>query len=198
MLAPTLRLGKPVRRRYLLRDTFSRADGALGTAEVGGAWGGGVSSWTISSGKAVQGDTTNNNATLDAGYSGSVEFGVRMTTGRATSNGSGLWLRANADGGNRIALHYESDGVTNSWVLYRVVSGAFTSIGSYSPSLAAIGYTWALNIRLRGSLIVVNIDGTDRISVTESTHQSQTIYAIRKASAGDSACAFDDFYVVTA
>lgn len=196
---PALRLpgGPLVRPRYLLRDTFSRADGAIGNAEIGGAWGGGVASWKISSGKAVENNSSNNFMTLDAHIPGSVELGALITTSRATSHGTHLYARCNADLSNRFSITHESNGTTNTWNLYRVDGGVFTLLGSYQPALAANGYTWTIRVRFVGSLIVVNIDGVDRISVTDSAHLKQTIWGIRKASGGDATVAFDDFYVRT-
>ncbi len=56
---------------------------------------------------------------------------------------------------------------TRTWRLYKVVSGSYTSLGSYTENIGTT--TKTLKLEMNGTAIKVYVDGVQRISVTDSS-----------------------------
>jgi hypothetical protein len=56
----------------------------------------------------------------------------------------------------------------SDWQLYKVVSGSFTSLGSWTDSISAPA-TRTAKLELSGSTITGYVDGTSRVSVTDTS-----------------------------
>lgn len=168
----------------VVSDSFNRADSStsLGSADTGQAWTALVGTWGITSNQAynpVGGGDNQCTAVVDAGVS---DCTVQVT--KPNSHDAGFVFRV-VDANNYLMF-------TEAGVLYKRVGGGFTSIatcavGSDGDVLAAV---------LSGTSVIVKRNGTQIVSVTESTHQSATKHGLRNyfPSFGASEL-FDDFTV---
>lgn len=72
-------------------------------------------------------------------------------------------------------------------VLEKCVNGTVTTLGTYSSSATS------LRVRADGTSIVVYVNGTSRISVTDATHQSATKHGIGRGPSEYQSSAIDNF-----
>lgn len=172
--------------RTLVSDTFTRADSTstLGSADTGQAWSAQVGTWGISGNQACETLATGSaNAVVDAGVAdGEAEVDVTWQSGQGG-------LVARSVDGNDLLLAIIYAGTLE---LYKIVAGLSTALGSYAWT-PVMGTTYNLRISARGSAIKVYLDGTERIAVTETAHQSATKWGIWASSS--SANRFDNFKV---
>lgn len=118
--------GMPVFVYPLASDAFARPDGALGTAEAGGAWTG--ATWTVASGKAV------NTPTLG----GELLANGNMETGDPPSSWSttGTWARdATAHGGSYAGKLTSASGAVNTYQSTVTVAGTWYQLSGWFRTL---------------------------------------------------------------
>lgn len=166
-------------------DSFNRADSAasLGNADTGQAWIVRSGTWGISSNAArlVVNSVSADAALIDSGISNvrvKVTFSIFSVVQR-------LEFRS-TDVDNRFIVT-----VSTNYVLYRVQAGALTTLGTYN-SAPANGDI--VEVVANGSSIIVNINGVQRISVTDSFNQTATKHGL---SANNASCRYDDFSIET-
>lgn len=168
-------------------DDFNRADSSssLGTpSDGGGAWTALVGTWGIASNTgylATDAGDSQDVAVLDSGTS---DVDVQVTLATLTST-PGLILRA-ADSNNYLLLQTTTSGFT----MYRRASGSFTGIGSWSGTTASGD---VIKFQGNGTTVKAFHAGVERISVTESSGQTNTKHGIYSfVSTGPR---FDDFSI---
>ena len=170
---------------FIVQDSFNRADSAVsaGTSDSG-------HTYTIT-GSGTLGISSNKlyAATATAGFYGIVNAAIAdcivnasITTHRNTSSNTGLALRTTNESNlsGRLSLLHESDANgTGQWALYQVVSSVATLIGSWAFTAEPNGRTWDVSVSMIGSAIIVSIDGTPRITVTNTTNQASVTHGFR-------------------
>jgi hypothetical protein len=161
----------------LAHDTFSgTADTALDThtADTGQSWITGVAGFsaalTGSGGvyanpaSAVQ----NHNILVVTPPSADYSVEADITFSGSNAQDLGLWVRAlsTADTGYRLVTDIINTPGSTEWQLYSGIAGSYTQIGIY----VGTGPPGPFHAKLSavGTTITVNIDGTDRIIVTDS------------------------------
>lgn len=84
---------------------------------------------------------------------------------------------------------------TRTWRLYKVVSGSYTSLGSYTENIGTA--TKTLKLEMNGTAIKVYVDGVQRISVTDSsiTANGRAGVVLGAAAAPASNCVYVDNFV---
>lgn len=152
-------------------DGFNRADGALGTSDSGHVWtNAGGSTFVISSGAVrvnANADGTYGYVTLTAGVNDVVV--AADYTSNAGEQG-GLIARATGTG----TFYLLNIAQTGSIVLYRTVSGAYTSIGTGGAGTVPTTGTHTVGLSCKGSAIKALVDGSAVITVTDSGVASGT------------------------
>lgn len=157
-----------------LSDSFNRADNtsSLGTADSGQTWTAQLGTWGISSNQAyVSAANGQNSAVLDASSAtgtAAVAIGAGTT---ATTWDMGVVGRA-TDVNNYYLAQFSQSGV----ILYKQVSGGFTSIGTASVTIA-VGDT--VSLTCSGSTITILVNGVSKVSVTDTTFSSPTKWGLR-------------------
>lgn len=163
-------------------DDFNRADSTnlgAGWVEVSGDWS--IISQQLSSGSAG-GTIILRAATAMA----SSDHYAQVTISGTTAASHGIWIRGNSSGGLTSGYLWRNDGA--SWNLFYVVGGSFTSIGSYA--VAAVAGDVA-KVQAVGSTITAYVNGTQRVSITDTNVPTGTGIGIRAESV--SALRFDNF-----
>lgn len=168
-------------------DTFDRADNAssMGSTSTGSAaWTSLVGTWGIQS----------NRAYISAGVSAltclaSVECGIAdgtisttIATATSTSN-SGLTFRV-TDVNNLYVLEGGNGSTTAK--IYKRVSGTFTQIAE-SAGNVHFNAGDVISVVLSGSSIIAKQNGTTIVSVTDSTHLTQTKHGLYHTAAASTA-----------
>jgi hypothetical protein len=190
----------------ILFDDFNRANS---TSSLGNlvtpsttAWTVSEGTWGISSNKAYYSGDNSGTAsrkfiTADAGVSsGTLSCKVTYSS---TLTQSFLVARY-VDVSNFLMVAIFQNGSTSTLVLYRVVAGAYTNIGSSSVSNIA-GSTNTIAVVLSGNSITVKNNNSTVITATESTFNTATKFGFGNYSGNDPANAdgldtrFDDFIV---
>lgn len=169
-----------------LTDTFDRADSSL---DASNGWVERNGDYSIVSNEAFL--TTNPSTDAVVAYNATgvnsanyyVEAGCKYT---ATSGNTWLGVggrRVNfgtADSNSYIALLNQGSGVLR---LYKRISAAYTQLGEYAFTiLDDVVYT--VRLIMDGSTISVNLDGTQRISVTDTSLTAQGDYCLHNGSGG--------------
>lgn len=187
-------------RRWLLRDTFSRADSAvtLGNAEAGGAWTVGnlgdtsLPVWGISGNQAriVTVSGTDTHAWADAGKADcTIEADVTIAS-EASSGSTGIVFRR-ASTGNYWIARLNNAANTISLLL---ASGGVRSFPASTALTLADGQVVRLRVELRGAVIRVYADGVRMITHNDATHQTGTKHGLYSFTTTDR---FDNFAVTT-
>lgn len=146
------------------------------TAPYASSWtrlGSGSADCDIESNTLVNGSTDNSNKCVykcagtpaNANYSVSAHIKKNAATGKGYM---GVVARC-TDVNNLYFAFYDAYDV--AWLLFKRVSGTDTQIGAYSTSLST-GTTYLCKLTCNGTTISVDIDGTNRISVTDSALSS--------------------------
>lgn len=148
-------------------DSFNRANGAIGTADVGGAWTDPAGFWTVS------GNTAKLSAALSIRMcyidTGQADGTFRLTM---TVNGTcGLYMRrSGADDtfiGTRVA--------TGLLRLARCTAGAFTAIGTG----AAVANGDIVTVVVTGTSWEVFLNGVSQFTATEAQGSSSTVHGMQ-------------------
>lgn len=162
-------------------DDFNRAN----SDSLGGNWVENSGDWDILSNKmrcATAGLVANTSSIGSADYQ--VEAAVTIA-----ANGPGLRGRI-VDSSNYYLLHMNTN--TDDYELYRCVSGGFTLMGSYDPGVALDGTTHTVKLSMQGTTLKGYVDGTERISLTNSQFSAEGDFGARGFTAGVD---FEDFAV---
>lgn len=161
----------------VVSDTFTRADSAvsLGSADTGQAWTAVVGTWGITSNKGYCATAGNSEkvATVEAALADcSIQVTMRAS-GDPVASGGGITFRR-SDATNYLIAVIES----NALRVYKRVAGAFTSLGFYSfTPLTTTDYV--VKVTLVGSTIKAFLDGTERVSVSDSHNSTATLHGLR-------------------
>lgn len=176
--------------RIAAYDRFDRANGALGTAEVGGAWSSVSGTCAIASNKAK--GTTSGASNIAALECSVTEQDVSASVVWYTGETASLLCRV-SDANNYMRVRV--DGTTLQ--VFRVVSGSSTSIATYS-------YTWTsgaahkLSIKCAANTFYVLIDDALVITVTDDnatkTYTKAGFVAFKTGAVPEST--FDNFMVM--
>ena len=173
-----------VKNKLIVLDKFDRADStsSLGKADTGQSWQAISGTWGISSNRAyVTADGTDMFAILDAGISdgevsvlisGTVDYDARLSFRIADVNN---WFIVDYGAG--------------CFRLVRKLNGAYTELASYTAIRPS---QFEVKAVLDGQLIKIFIDGVQRMSVTDSNHQTVTKHGI---GGEKSSARLDDFTV---
>lgn len=169
-----------------LTDTFDRADESL---DVSNGWVERNGGYDVVSNEAFL--TTNPASSAVVAYNATgvasadyyAEAGCKYTATSGTS-----WIgvggrRVNystADSDSYIALLNQGSGVLR---LYKRISGAYTQLGEYAFTISD-DVVYTVRLTMNGSTISVKLDGTERISVTDTSLTAQGDYCLHNGSGG--------------
>ncbi len=170
---------------YIVGDTFTRADGAIGTAESGQSWTNSAGTWLVSSNQAAAQNNENSIATVETGVSDG-EAEVRIG---ALGTGSGYLVVRFHDAGNFLRIGYSS-GV---WQAQTVVAYNATSLGVMVVDHApAVGDR--IRVRYRGTAVTAYVNGVPALSCTCTDHTTRTKCGMQTQ---NNTTRFDDFWVMS-
>ncbi|MFB7244667.1 hypothetical protein ACFCYX_19665 [Streptomyces populi] len=161
-------------------DSFDRTN----STDLGASWVEVSGDWSIVSNQLSPGAAGGTIILRAAGAMAGPDHFVQATIAATTAASHGVWGRGNSNISNGYLLR--NDG--SSWDLFAVVGGSFTVIGSYAVA-AAPGDV--VKLEMVGSAIKGYINGTLRISVTDTAVTSGTSVGFRSEST--SSIRFDDF-----
>lgn len=172
----------------IVKDTFTDADGTSLTSHTpdisptGLPWNSNttLSGWTINNNQVSGGSI----AMYDAGQSDNISVSVDCIYGSY----SAILFRG-VDASNYYRARISSGGIG----LFRFINGSYTSLGSYSFTPVA-GTTYTIRVELNSSNIVIKMNGTERINVTDSdtTLRNNTDHGFYMTTGSDT---FDNFEV---
>lgn len=173
---------------YLLRDTFTDADGTpLGShaMDVGGGWTVHAGTIQIQGGRAVSADTVVGTATADAGQSDAVLSCSGVVVG---GGGYYLFVRFASLGNNWLVYTLAGSAV----VLYEIVSGSLTQRAS-GGTVSAGAHDFGVSCV--GTTIGVSVDGGQVLEYASAT-QWQTATRFGLGYDTKTGQTWDDFSVV--
>lgn len=160
-------------------DNFDRADGPVGSGwvQVSGTW-------TIASDLLSPGSSGSTVVLRAAASMATSDNAAQITIAATTPVSQGVWCRGDSTLNNGYVLR--SDGTT--WALFKVISGTFTSLGTYAAAVAAGDIA---KVQAVGSTITGTINGAARITLTDTSVTSGTSVGLRCMST--SGLKFNDF-----
>jgi hypothetical protein len=161
-------------------DDFDRPD----STDLGAGWVEVSGDWSVISGRASPGVSGGTVILRTAGAMASNDHYAQVTIAATTAVSQGVWCRGDTTLDNGYLLRNNG----SSWALFKVVSGAFTSIGSYAAAAVAGD---VVKVQAVGSTIKAFINGTERISVTDTAVTTGTYAGIR--SEANTGLRFDNF-----
>jgi hypothetical protein len=161
-------------------DDFNRAN----STDLGAGWVEVSGDWSIISNQLSSGSAGGTIILRAAGAMATSDHSVQMTIAATAAVSHGVWARGNAN----ITQGYLLRNDGTSWNLFSVVGGSFTSIGSYAAAAVAGD---VVKLQVVGTAIKGYINGTLRISVTDSAVTTGTSVGVRAEST--SSLRFDDF-----
>lgn len=161
-------------------DNFNRAD----STNLGANWVEVSGDWSIISNQLSPGTTGGTVVLRTATAMASNDNWAQTTIAATTAVSQGVWCRGDTTLDNGYLLRNNG----SNWALFKVVSGAFTSIGTYAATAAAGDVA---KVQAIGSTIKAFINGTERISVTDTAVTTGTNVGIR--SEANTGLRFDDF-----
>ena len=151
-------------------DTFTDSDGTSVTShtgETGATW---TNHPSYTNGAKIQNNRAHGNndyrVLYASGSPASADYDVEAVVRKVTGlNHAGVVGRCSTSTNTYYAAVWENAGPW--WRLYKLVSGTSTSLGTYSDNPAE-GTDRTVKLQMRGTSIKVFVDGTERISVTDS------------------------------
>lgn len=151
-------------------DTFTDSDGTSVTShtgETGATW---TNHPSYTNGAKIQNNRAHGNGEYRVLYASgapaSADYDVEAVVRKVTGlNHGGIIGRCSTSTNTYYAAVWENAGPW--WRLYKLVSGTSTSLGTYSDNPAE-GTDRTVKLQMRGTAIKVFVDGTERISVTDS------------------------------
>ena len=179
-------------RRILAQDSFDRSNGALGTAEIGGAWTVNNGSVSIVSNKAKGGSAT---ATTDAAtlVMGQLDYEISVDITWYTGEVVSVFARCAASGvSDLMRLRYDGTDI----VITKIISGSSTTLATAALSWTS-GTTKRLALSCVGNTFVGYVDGVQYVSVTDDNTTKARYNVGFGAFAGAApASLFDNFLVM--
>lgn len=177
-------------KRLLAFDSFSRANGALGTAEFGGTWIDTNATVAIVSqnAKGTEGTYTNVNHLVMPQLDYDVSADVTWYTGEVVS----LCARLNAIS-NYMRVRYDGTNV----IIQKVISGSSTNLGSAAFAWTS-GATMRFGFSVSANTFTASIDGVKILSVSDD-NITKTYYGVGFGSSKSGAVpasTFDNFMVL--
>jgi hypothetical protein len=155
----------------VVSDTFTRANSTTpGSTETG-------QPWTVHSGAfAIDANrltcTATGRMTVDSGTANATAS-IQFNVGADGTGRDGALIFRYVDANNYFYAYWYRSSTGSGIELYRRSAGTDTNIGGYYSSVGAS--TWhTIAVDYQGSAIAVSLDGTARISVTDTAHQSGT------------------------
>jgi hypothetical protein len=165
-----------------VQDSFTGSDSTNLTAhtgEIGATWTkhpnqpGSARDILITSNQARgDGNTSTISRYYASGTPPTADYAVEATLNAisaTTNERAGIWARMNTSTDDGYELTYQRE--STRWALYKVVSGTATLLGSYTDVFSD-GSSRTIRLELRGTALTVLIDGTQRITATDSTFAS--------------------------
>lgn len=170
---------------YKIADTFNRADGAVGTADAGGAWQVYTGSPQVIGNKLAVPLDGNVKMVLDTGET---DVFVEATLSALPTLGAQFWLMLRAaDASNYYRLGYSSVPMVQ-----KIVAGAATTISAFTYGAQIGAFPIRIGARIRGSQIQVFVHGAPYgAPITDTTFSSGTRHGMQFDKAG---VQVDDYY----
>ncbi len=174
-------------------DNFSEADGTTlnGKAtDTGQVWSVLSGAWTVTSGKLGNPGSFNIHAVIESALTD-----VAIQTDINSTGWSALVARV-TDSSNLYQL--DTPGPTGGTAnLFKKVAGVFTALGSFTPTSLT---SYNAQLRCIGNSLVVLVDGSSLLSVTDSTYTTQTKHGLAGPNSGPASATgtFDNFSVTRA
>jgi hypothetical protein len=147
VLLPPGTRAAPLGAELLGFDRFNRADGALGTAELGGAWSTPAGTWAISGNKVIATAGGVAALTLTRG-----DVAISATVTRPASGSNGIAVKING-GNDRIAWYY--NGATGIQLAVVTTAGGIELMGAAVnvPAGVTVGAASRMRLELRGTAV---------------------------------------------
>lgn len=161
-------------------DDFNRSN----SSSLGASWVEVSGDWSIISNQLSSGSAGGTIILRAAGAMATSDHSVQVTIAATAAVSHGVWCRGNSN----ISQGYLFRNDGSSWDLFSVVGGSFTVIGSYAAAAVAGDVA---KLQVIGSAIKCFVNGTQRISVTDTAVTTGTSVGIRAEST--STLRFDDF-----
>ena len=161
-------------------DDFNRAN----NTDLGANWVEVSGDWSIVSNQLSPGAAGGTIILRAAGAMASNDHYAQVTIAATAAVSQGVWCRGNSN----ISQGYLWRNNGTSWDLFSVVGGSFTVIGTYSATAVAGDVA---KIQAVGSTIKGFVNGTQRVSVTDTAVTTGTSVGIRGESSGS--LRYDDF-----
>lgn len=179
-------------KRTLAQDSFDRANGAIGTAEFGGAWTINAGSFNIVSNKAKAGTS---------GFSSAATLAISPLDYEVSAD-----VTWSGDSRAAIVARCDSSGITNYMRLYtdgssivigKIIASSATALATYSYSWTS-GTTHNLKLACNGNNFSAYLDGVLVASVTNDNATKTLKNAGISASpvSGTPTSLFDNFLVM--
>lgn len=175
-------------------DDFNRADTTnnIGTPSDGGsAWSQLSGTWGISSNQAYTSVSTSQAVCVLESSLADVD--VQYTVNTYQQNNSGLIARS-TDNSNYLLCSVGSGGTGTdpySLIIYKRVSGSFTSLGSNTYTHGTDTVKFSVN----GSSLIGYINGVSKVSVSDSFNSTATKHGMRNDTDVSSVARFDTFSI---
>jgi hypothetical protein len=161
-------------------DDFNRPD----STDLGAGWVEVSGDWSINTNRLSPGSAGGTIILRAAGAMDSSDHYAQATIAATAAVSQGVWCRGNSN----ITQGYLLRNNGSSWDLFSVVGGSFVAIGTYAAA-AAVGDV--MKVQAIGSAIKGYVNGTLRISVTDTAVTTGTAVGIRSESSGS--VRYDDF-----
>lgn len=184
-----------------LNDSFNRADGALGNADIGGAWTVVTGTWSILSNKArMTAVTVDAYAVLTSDYlaDGYIEADLTLSTVRANVGLAFRFLDVN----NTLLIELSRTASSNNINLYKRSAGTWFTLATTGMTAGLVlGQTYKVRVEFYGGQIYVYVDGVLRLSYLMLTGELDQFGSYNKygmfvqasATMDDNASRFDNF-----
>lgn len=178
-------------RRTIASDTFTRSNGAIGTAELGGAWVVPVGSVNVSSNQAKG---TSNNSNYAALLIPQLDYEVSADVTWYTGEILAIVLRgssSNDDSQMRARI------IGTEITITKRLSGTNTTLATYSSTWTS-GTTKNVKISCYGNVFTCYLNGTQILTATDDNATKTQQYAgfLASKSAAVPASLFDNFLVM--
>ena len=179
-------------RRILAQDSFDRSNGALGTAEIGGAWTVNNGSVSIVSNKAKGGSAT---ATTDTAtlVMGQLDYEISVDITWYTGEVVSVFARCAASGfSDLMRLRYDGTDI----VITKIISGSSTTLATAALSWTS-GTTKRLALSCVGNTFVGYVDKVQYVNATDdNTTKTRYNVGFGAFAAAAPASLFDNFLVM--
>lgn len=160
----------------LAQDSFDRANGALGTADVGGVWTNvpGTDSWGVVSNKAqVTGVSVGLGVALIGGNVADLEQSLDITETSPNRGYVGLTARY-IDTSNYYVCNHQNGSAPRHANIYKVVSGVATNLLNFDVNTD----TYRLGFRVQGNVLSILKNGLVVATIVDNTFSAAGRYGM--------------------